>query len=124
MTESDETQQDIKKMKWHMENIDNKVDMLIRGNEGALDEIASLFEDNSIMAKVYLAVDGEKTQREISEEIDHHESTVSRRIKKLDRFGLIQKKEYKDGMIYMKDEIHDILRLEENVDPVTGWNDD
>lgn len=124
MTESDETQQDIKKMKWHMENIDNKVDMLIRGNEGALDEIASLFEGDPIIAKVYLAVDGDKTQREISNEIGHAESTVSGRIDKLDRFGLIQKKEYDDGMIYMKDEIHDILRLEEKVDPDTGWNDD
>lgn len=124
MPESDETQQDIKKMKWHIENLDNKVDMLIRGNAEALEDIAKLFQGDSTMAQVYLAVNGERTQNEIVEEIDSSPATVSRRIKKLDRYGLIMKKEYDDGVIYMKDEIHDVLRLENYVDPETGWNDD
>lgn len=124
MPESDETQEDIKKMKWHLENIDNKVDALIRGSPEARDDLAGAFKDDPMMAKVYLAIDGKRKQSEIANEIGTSQATVSRRIKELDRYGLIQKKEYDNGMIWEKDELYDILRLEEHVDPDTGWNDD
>lgn len=123
MPESDETQKDIKKMKWHLENIDNKVDTLIRGNPQALEDIAGVFRGNPMMAKVYLAVDGKRKQVDIAEKLDTSQATVSRRISELDRYGLIQKKEYDNGMIYVKDELHDILRLDERVDPKAGWDD-
>lgn len=124
MPESDETQEDIKRMKWHLENIDNKVDTLIRGNPNALEDFAGLFRDDEKMAKVYLAIDGVRTQSDIVNDTGVSSSTVSRKIDKLDRYGLIQKKEYNQGMIWEKDELYDILRLDQYVDPETGWNDD
>lgn len=124
MPESDETQEDIKKMKWHLENIDNKVDNLIRGDSDTLEDIAGLFRDDPMMAKVYLSIDGKQKQVDIANAQDTSEATVSRRIKELKRHGLIKKKEFNEGMIWEKNELYDILRLDEYVDPESGWNDD
>lgn len=123
MTESDEAQQDLKRIKWHLENLDNKVDMLVRGNSDAIEAVADVFRDDSIMAKVYLAVNGDRTQKEIADHIEFSEPTVHRRIDSLTKAGLVQKKEYDNGIIYMKDELHSVLRLDEKVDPKEGWND-
>lgn len=124
MPESDETQQDIKEIKWHVENVDNKIDSLIRGNQEAIEEYAELFSDDPKMAKVYLAIDGSKNQGEISEETGVSTSTVSRKIEDLSRYGLVQKKAHNSGAVYMKDDLYDILRLDEKVDPEIGWNAD
>lgn len=124
MTESDETQQDIKEIKWHIEKVDNKMDLLIRGNSEALNEIAEVFQGDPAIAQVYLAIDGKRTQQEIVEEVDYSQPTVSRRVNKLKRDGLIQKKEWDNGVVWERDDTYSLFRLDEKVDPETGWNDD
>lgn len=124
MPESDETQEDIRKIRWRMENLDNKFDMLVRGNDDVMEVVADVFRGDPSMAQVYLAVNGSRNQQEIVGHIDPSRSTVSRKIRKLDDYGLIQTKEVNGGLIYQKDELHDILALEHRVDPESGWNDD
>lgn len=123
MPESDETQQDIKEIKWRIENIDNKFDMLVRGNDRALQEVAELFRDDALMAQVYLTVDGKQNQQEIADTIGTTAMTVSRKIRELDNYGLIEKKEIRDGTIWKKSELHGVMRLDDRVDPNHGWND-
>lgn len=122
MAESDETQQDIKEIKWRIENIDNKFDMLVRGNDAALEEVAELFRGDSLMAQVYLAVDGQRNQKEIADAIDTTAMTVSRKIDDLNSYGLIKKKEIRNGAIWKKSELHGVMRLGDRVDPESGWN--
>lgn len=124
MAESDETQQDIKEIRWRIENIDNKFDMLVRGNDAALQEVADLFMDDSLMAQVYLAVDGQRNQKEIADAVDTTAMTVSRKIRDLKNYGLIEKKEIRNGAIWKKSELHEVMRLGDRVDPDSGWNDD
>lgn len=124
MTESDETQQDIKEIKWRIENIDNKFDMLVRGNDEALQEVADLFRGDSSMAQVYLAIDGQRNQKEIADSIGPSKMTVSRKVQDLKKYGLIEKKEIRNGVIWTKSELHDVMRLDDRVDPDSGWHDD
>jgi DNA-binding HxlR family transcriptional regulator len=123
MTESDETQQDIKEIKWRIENVDNKFDMLVRGNEEALQEVADLFRGDSSMAQVYLEIDGQQNQKEIADSVGTSPMTVSRKIQDLKRYGLIEKKEIRNGAIWKKSELHGVMRLGDRVDPESGWND-
>lgn len=123
MTESNETQRDIKQVKWHVENIDKKLDMMIRGDSDILDDIAEIFRGDEKLCQVYLAVNGERTQNEIVEETGISSSTVSRKIKTLSRASLIRKKDYDGGHIHMKDELHETLQLDQKVTP-EGWNDE
>lgn len=124
MPESDETQQDIKEMKWHMEKVDNKLNFILRGNGDALERIAEVFRGDEKVAQVYLLINGRRTQSEIVEKVDFSAPTVSRRIQKLSDNGLIQKKGYDEGAIWARDEVDSIYNLEAKVDPETGWNDD
>lgn len=123
MPESDETQQDIKEIKWRIENLDNKFDMLIRGNSEAIEKVAAIFRGDSAMAQVYLAIDGIRNQQEVADAISSSSSTVSRKIDTLSDYGLIEKKEIRDGVIWMKSELHRVMQLGTRVDPDTGWND-
>lgn len=123
MPESDETQEDIKEIKWRIENIDNKFDMLVRGNDEALEKVAEVFRGDPVMAQVYLAVNGKRNQSEIVEEIDSSGPTVSRRISTLDDYGLIEKKDIQNGFIWKKSELHQVMQLGSKVDPETGWDD-
>lgn len=124
MPESDETQQDIKEMKWHVEKVDKKLNFILRGNGDALERIAEVFRGDEKVAQVYLLIDGRRTQSEIVDEVDFSAPTVSRRIQDLSNNGLIQKKGYDDGIIWERDEVDSIFNLEDKVDPETGWNDD
>lgn len=120
MTESDEAQRDIKEMKWHIENLDNKMDLIVRGDEDIIESISEVFKDDESMCKVFLKIDGEKTQNDISDETDVSTSTVSRKIDTLSDYGLIRKKEYDNGIIYQKDDICSTLQLHRLVTP-NGW---
>lgn len=123
MTESDEAQQDIKEIRWRIENLDNKFDMLIRGNDDAIESVAELFRGDASMAMVYLAIDGKKNQKEIADVISPSKMTVSRKVRKLKSYGLIEKIDVSNGTIWQKSELHEVMRLEEKVDPDTGWHD-
>lgn len=123
MTESNETQRDVKRLKWHVENIDKKLDMMVRGDSDVMEQIADVFRGNKTLCQVYLAVDGERTQKEIVNETGTSRATVSRKIDTLSDHSLIWKKEYDGGIIYQKDDLHDTLRLDRKVTP-EGWNDE
>ncbi|WP_436906707.1 DUF7343 domain-containing protein [Halosimplex marinum] len=123
MTESNETQRDVKRLKWHVENIDKKLDMMVRGDADVMEAIADVFRDDEMLCKVYLAVNGERTQQEIADEVGTSNATVSRKISTLSDHSLVWKKDYDDGIIYQKDELHETLRLDQKVTP-DGWNDE
>lgn len=123
MPESDETQRDIKEIKWRIENLDNKFDMLVRGNEEALEKVAEIFRGDPVMAQVYEAVDGKRNQKRIASDIGSSDSTVSRKVRTLADYGLIERKELKDGIIWTKSELHRVMQLAGRVDPDTGWDD-
>lgn len=122
MTESGDTKRDIKEMKSHLRNIDNKQDRILVSDPAVRKRIRQLFEEDENLRKVFLEIDGEKTQEELAEAANVSEATVSRRIKELNREGLIWKKEHNGGLVYKRDSLCRTLRLDEKVTE-DGWED-
>lgn len=122
MTESGDTKRDIKEIKSHMRNIDHKQDRILVSDQDVRKRIRELFEGDENMRKVFIEIDGDKTQDEIAEASGVSAPTVSRRIDELNREGLIWKKEHNEGLVYKKDSLCRTLRLDEKVTE-DGWEE-
>lgn len=122
MPESSDTKKDIKQMKSHLRNIDKKQDRILMSDPDVRDRVEELFKQDENLRKVFLQIDGEKTQKDIVEAINVSSGTVSNKISELERESLIWKKEYKNGNVYKRDSLCRTLRLDEKVTE-DGWEE-
>lgn len=77
--------------------IKNKVDTLekiellrMRSDVEMRKSYAAILKSDEKLASIYKAIDGEKGQKEIAQQLGCNEMRVSRAIKKLEEFGLIE----------------------------------
>lgn len=102
-------QRRLDELTWHVDSIDESVLLLTRAQRDAITEdILERFKGRygrvkEQMARVYLALDGRRTQREIAQSTGIAESNVSVEIRQLRREGLIEIVEAgPSGNIYRK----------------------
>lgn len=93
----------------HVRSMDAQMGWLIRsGGEELKELLLKFFSVRKRAAKVYLAVDGERTSGKIAEHLGLHVQAVSNEISELENKGLIELKKWG---IYKKSKIDAILRL-------------
>jgi hypothetical protein len=113
MPESDELSKDIREIKWHQEEIDSSLEMLLRANkENLLREVLEMFGRSKRRARVYLAVDGIRNVGEIASDEGIHDKNVYNELKVLKRGSLIViKGEKEKQLVFKKSKLDHILNL-------------
>ena len=93
MSESQELYASVNYIKHKVDAIE-KIELLnLRSNKPLRDEYVSMLQSDELLFKVYKQIDGQKSQKEISDAVSTTEMTVSNKIKKLSELGLIEIKE-------------------------------
>lgn len=113
MPESDELHAAINHLKYKVDSIDKGLEILLRfsGQEMIAEYITKLKED-AVMGRVYLCIDGRRTQQQIAQSVGTSEATVSRRIKKLEDIDLIElDRQIDDGKIYRYTKMERLYKL-------------
>jgi hypothetical protein len=118
----------IRTIRSRIETIERTQDILVRAEaRNILPAIEKAFKADPLLARIYLAVDGVKTQSDIVEEIKmsgHRVSgaSVSRKLEKLEKdFHLVDLADRtKAGKVYRKGELERILRLSRRVEKLLG----
>ncbi len=109
MTETLDTANEIKSIRYKMDAIEATQQLLLRKDAVELVElILALFRKDSFLPTIYNALDGERTQRQVVEFLQKNgqecsEPTVSRRVRVLEEEGLIETvKVGKEGIVWSK----------------------
>lgn len=90
MSESDELYITVNYIKHKVDALE-KIEMLnLRSNKALHEEYISILQTDPLLLKVYKAIDGAKSQKEIASVVSTTEKTVSVKIKKLAEHGLIE----------------------------------
>ena len=93
MSESDELYSTVNYIKHKVDAIE-KIELLnLRSNKALRDEYTAILLGDTLLLQVYKAVDGIKSQKEISGIVSTTEMTVSNKIRKLLEYGLIEIKD-------------------------------
>ena len=113
MPESDELSKDVREIKWHQEEIDSSLEMLLRANkENLLKDVLGMFGRSKRRARVYLAVDGSKNVGEIASDERIHDKNVYNELKKLKEWSLVVIKGEKNRQyVFRKSKLDRILGL-------------
>ena len=117
MPESDELNAAIGHIKYKVDSMDRPLDRLLRVNGKAMfvDYMEHLAAD-PILAKVYLSVDGYKTQKAISEDTGYSPAVITNRIKTLVDLDLIELLQVtKEGRIYQYTKMESIFKISRNL---------
>lgn len=92
MSESNELYSSVNYIKHKVEAIE-KIELLnLRSNKTLKDEYMALLEGDELLCAVYKAIDGIRSQKEISLFLNSNDAQVHRKIKRLSEFGLIEVK--------------------------------
>lgn len=114
MTESKELHEKIDKILQRVESMDNFMPWLIKPQSKEIREDMMLFfKKQTVAAKVFLEIDGNKTVSDIAKQLGMKPSNVSREITKLIEMGIIEPKSVSATTIYQKTKIDKIIRLSE-----------
>ena len=109
MPESKELHQKVDDILRHVQSMDGQMNWLIKSqSEGLKGLFFKYFEDHTNAARVYLAIDGKRRVKEISEYIDILQPNVSAEISELINMGLVD--QIKRGL-YRKNKIDWILKI-------------
>lgn len=93
----------------HVRSMDAQMGWIIRSDEKELRKLLlDYFSKRRRAAKVYLAVDGQRTSGQIAEYLSLRAQNVSNEISELEDRGLIELKKWG---IYKKNKIDNVLRL-------------
>lgn len=93
MSESQELYASVNYIKHKVDAIE-KIELLnLRSNKVLQEEYISLLKSDSLLMSVYKAIDGNKPQIEIAAELDTNNMAISRKVKILEEYGLIEIKE-------------------------------
>jgi len=108
---------ELRTIRSRIESIEKTQEVLVRAEaDRILAGLLPIFRADLAMAKVYLAVDGRKGQRDIGTEIGVSEATVSRKIEKLRELDLVELVDRTaSGNIYARTTIDRLLRLSRRV---------
>lgn len=113
MPESDELSAAIGHIKHKVDSMDRTLERLLRvSGKAMLEEYVEQLKSDPILAKVYLAVDGIKTQQQIAKAISHAESTVTYRVRTLLELDLIELISQKDeGKVYQHTKMEKLFKI-------------
>jgi predicted transcriptional regulator len=111
---SDNTEKDVREIKWRVEGIDKSIDLLVRASrKQIIADILEFFGKSKDRVNVFLAIDGNKTVDQVAKELNMKGPNVSRRITELRDEGLVNiKKITKNGYVYEKTEKVRVLGIE------------
>lgn len=113
MPESDTLAAAIGHIKYKVDSMDRTLEHLLLVNKDQI--MAGLmekFHNDSTLVKVYQAIDGRKTQKEIGSDISVSDPTVSRRINSLLEMDLIELvRSTKDGKVYQYTKMERLLKI-------------
>lgn len=117
MPESDELNAAIGHIKYKVDSMDRTLERLLRVNGKAMiADYMEQFAADSILAKVYLSVDGDKTQKEIGENTGYSAAVITNRIKTLVDLDLIELlRVTKEGKIYQYTKMESIFKISRNL---------
>ena len=113
MPESDELNAAIGHIKHKVDSMDQTLERLLRVNGKALiSDLMEQFRADKMLKEVYLAIDGSRTQKEISKSTGHSEPTVSRRIETLKDLDLIELiRSSNDGKVYQYTKMEKLFKI-------------
>lgn len=117
MPESDELNAAIGHIKYKVDSMDRTFERLLRVNGKAMiADYMEQFAADPILAKVYLSVDGYKTQTAISEDTGYSPAVITNRIKTLVDLDLIELLQVtKEGKIYQYTKMESIFKISRNL---------
>lgn len=117
MPESDELNAAIGHIKYKVDSMDRTLERLLRVNGKAMiADYMEQFNTDPILTKVYLAIDGRKTQKAVGEEIGYSAAVVTGRIKALVDLDLIELiRQTKEGKIYKFTKMESIFKISRNL---------
>ena len=93
MSESHELYASVNYIKHKVDAIE-KIELLnLRSNKALQEEYTTLLRSDPLLLSVYKAIDGIKSQIEIVEELSSNNTAISRKVKILEEYGLIEIKE-------------------------------
>lgn len=117
MPESDELNAAIGHIKYKVDSMDRTLERLLRVNGKAMiADYMEQFAADPILAKVYLSVDGYKTQTAISEYTGYSPAVITNRIKTLVDLDLIELLQVtKEGKIYQYTKMESIFKISRNL---------
>jgi len=119
MPETEDLFKEVKKIRWHQESIESHMELLTRAHrKEILSDIMQFFGNVSgkkkaiNRARVFLAIDGNRTVGKIAKDLGLPISYVSQEITKLKGMSLIEVKEAgRKGFIYRKRNVDRLLRI-------------
>lgn len=123
MPETEDLFEEVKKIRWHQEVIDSNIELLTRAHRKEILEDIMHFFGNvpgrrkaANRARIFLAIDGNRTVGQIADDLGLPISYVSREITKLKSMSLIEVKEAgREGIIYKKGNVNRILRISQKL---------
>lgn len=93
MSESQELYASVNYIKHKVDAIE-KIELLnLRSNKALQEEYTALLRADGLLLSVYKAIDGFKSQTEIATELGTNDMAISRKVKILEEYGLIEIKE-------------------------------
>ena len=123
MSESEELHNKVDKILKKVESIDNFMPWLVRPNSPQLKkELLTFFKKRKTSARVYLVIDGVKTVGEVATSLNMKQPNVSREIKLLNGFGLIEAVIDGSNSIYKKNKIDNVLGLSNELSKLIPTN--
>lgn len=113
MPESIDAFDEIQRIRIRLDAIEQTQEMLVRANSTqVLADVDELVDKDELAARIYLLVNGRRTQQDIATDLATSEATVSRRLEKLRELHLIRLVDRRGaGNVYQKSAADGILRL-------------
>jgi DNA-binding transcriptional ArsR family regulator len=113
MPETIDAFDELQTIRVRLDAIEQTQEMLVRANSAEiLRDVDALTHDDDLAIRVYLLVDGQRTQGDIADELGTTQPTVSKKITKLQQLHLVRVVEKRGGgNVYAKAAADRILRL-------------
>ena len=117
MPESEELNAAIGHIKYKVDSMDRTLERLLRVNGKAMiADFMEQFTTDPVLAKVYLSVDGHKTQKAIGEDTGYSPAAITNRIKTLVDLDLIELLcVTKEGKIHQYTKMESIFKISRNL---------
>jgi DNA-binding transcriptional ArsR family regulator len=115
--ETEDAFDELQKIRIRLDGIEQTQEMLVRANAtSVLEEVDELVKSDPLAARVYLLVDGARTQRDIAAALTTTQQTVSNKLRKLQDLHLILVIDNRGGgNVYAKAAADRILRLTQRI---------
>lgn len=118
MPESFDAFDEIQRIRQRLDAIEQTQEILVRANGAdVLTDIDNLVDNDPLAARIYLLVDGARTQQDIATTLGTSQPTVSRRLDILEEMHLVRVVDKRGaGNVYAKGAADRILRLSSRIE--------